>query len=250
VEHLPEDLECLLEWAEWEWNNSLSYFSFYLTLFYTFSNIYKLFHALLNIQNVISMGMKEKGKNEKEKKDKKPEKDRKPWEHNKERLDEARKALNPFSSQPMEKEKLRKAIGKTNIWEGSLQRPLAGPDIEQLMAGLKPFKGSQVEYDPRTGRPRYKGQKSDSELPKGRTVPEEALTMRRESEGKGEKRITSAPGISYRNPVIDMWDAEIDQEKRREASASEEFKKPEKKKPKTPEERFENFMKEKPKDSS
>ena len=52
------------------------------------------------------------------------------------------------------------------------------------MAGLKPgsFKASQLEYDPKTGKSRFRGQKS--ELPDGRTVSAEELAKRRESEKK------------------------------------------------------------------
>ncbi len=58
----------------------------------------------------------------------------KPWDYVSDaRLGEAVKSLNPFSFD-WAKSGIGKAIGKTNVWEGSLQkRQLAGPDI---MAGL------------------------------------------------------------------------------------------------------------------
>lgn len=70
------------------------------------------------------------------------------------------------------------------------------------------YREHSMEYDPRTGKPKYKGQKSDSESSK-RTVSEEALSMRREREKKGERPRENAE-YCFRNPILDIWNAKID----------------------------------------
>lgn len=93
------------------------------------------------------MSMREKGKNGNGKDGKPKKEDRKPWDCTKKQADEARKALSPFSSKPMD-EKLRNAIKKANIWEGSLQRGrLAGPTDPMTGLGHKMTKRTQQTLD-------------------------------------------------------------------------------------------------------
>lgn len=152
---------------------------------------------------------------------------------------DARSEANDTKGNPDLKEEFSKPrnTGKTDEWKSALRGEK--PDVKPI----QPWKGHLVEYDPRTGKPRYRGQRTDSEVPKGRTVPSEELAERREPDT--EIRITrnvSAEQLEKQRREREMI------VKPDEIEEKEKSKEPEKRKEKTPRERFEDFMREKPKE--
>ena len=141
---------------------------------------------------------------------KKPENRRKPYTKPTIKR-EALEKLNPFSNaklRPNEeldsslKQKAGPDYPQRRYSPFSPPNPRAGPGYD--------YREHSVEYDPKTGKPRYKGQKSDSESSK-RTVSEEALILRRKPEKRGERPRGNAE-YRYRNPILDIWNAKIDTE--------------------------------------
>ena len=148
----------------------------------------------------------------------------------------------------------REALGRLNPFLNSKPRPdeeldsglkqKTGPDDDYSRREDSPFSSSNpgasthdyrehsVEYDPKTGKSRYRGQRTDFELPNGRTISPEELAKRREPEKKGERPRENAE-YRYRNLILDIWNAKIDTEKG-EISAPED-----KKESKSSEEQFE-----------